>query len=720
MATDPDKTINDILNEALTRWADLTGVDLDNRSWTLGGGKLWTPRNIQKYTQAIADARDLDPSGLTAFMMLRGVFESYIKEISFSAYDLMLDPAAVADALEPMRDIRDILEGEQVVDLISRFQKKMLEAAAFYGHEEPDQIKGWTDSKLDLSFIRRDALLAMERLKAHQFSQGEPEPSKFKVNRGVYEFWNINSLLAALRSQGFDGITLCLIRDPDVLWSYFAFAIKAGETITVLTDKADTPHPAHKEMSRSRAVMRGFERRAGQFWFPYDLLGLEVSEDQKALYAKARTALVPKNAQAVQISSLGDCGPGTLIWLAMMFELIFDEYGRNHRLLPELSYTGEMLVNPHALVGEHDALVKQGFYKPLELPPTTAETLATETIMETIGMEGYTTRIRPTNNDWMVERYKDRVPQDMLNVVGELNATRLLTTMDDSDEVDEAFSRETWLTKLGGDRVASWEDKDQRAHQIKLRSMDPVEFGTAEQLQKDVAWTGRWNQAKAIQRLANVEFKDTVDEMRKWYLDAVKANDEVVLEAVIRGTLVLPTYGYAVGTFGDERREEECLKQKEDVRWSRAYREAIPPGWMGPNIFKGALLGGYNNHLDCDLTCYDRPDVKATIFTHIEIKTPEAISFVTGVPIEELPWPFQHYHRGRMYGGNSILARMDPATFNLYNPWVPRTWQGVRGMNLNIAVALCKRAYNARRKALGLERKKWEPRPKRMLEGRGW
>ena len=82
------------------------------------------------------------------------------------------------------------------------------------------------------------------------------------------------------------------------------FAVKNGDTITVLTDKAQTPHPAHKSMSRARAVMRGFEERAGKFWFPYKLLDIEVAANQKDLYAKARTALVPLNAEAVVLSEL--------------------------------------------------------------------------------------------------------------------------------------------------------------------------------------------------------------------------------------------------------------------------------------------------------------------------------------------------------------------------------------------------------------------------------
>jgi hypothetical protein len=719
-------TLNELLNEALIAWVKLTDVDLENTSWVIKAGKVWDKYNLQKYTQMIEDARDLDETGLTSFMMLRGIFESYIKEFSFSAYDLMLDPESVAEAIEPMHDLRDILESQQVVTLIGEFAELIREGAEQYGYTVPEEggdLDAWLDSKIDLAFIRRDALLAMQTLDAHQFTQGEPREAEFKVNRQIFEFWNINSLVEALRGQHFTGITLCLMRDPEALWSHFAFAIRNGDTITVLTDKKKEPHPAFRSMARPRGVQRDFSDRARKYWFPYELVGTDVNEDQTELYVKARTALVPKNAQAVALADLNACIPGTVIWLVLMFELIYQKYGVQNHLLPDLSYTGEMVVDPYALVGETAALVTSGHYKPLEMPHQTADTLSNDSIEETIGVDKFYKGRRATGLDWMIERYGPRVPEEALNLVGEQGKAKALLGI---HEADPALSRETFMERLGGKRSShSWDKDYSTSHHIRLRTLDPMTFGTAASIREDAAWTARWNQCKVIQRLADAEFEELKDEMFAWYMDRLEMNWKFLFDAAARGTLrmgrhddtTLPPdvdmgHGISAPAFGTEGREmEECLRQKEDISWGTGYRHSLPSYGPPPARFGEAVYSHGQRFY-----CCERDDVKATIFTHIAVTVPESISTVTGVPVEKLPWPFRYYNCGDPYVGNYILNRLDPANHELHNPWVPGHRNRHGGLNLNIGIFHCKRAFNARRKALGLTKKVWEPRPKRVIK----
>jgi hypothetical protein len=670
--------INDLVNEGLRRWIKLTGVKMDGRSWS----------ELKGHTQEMSDSRKLDPTGLTTFMMLRGLTENYFRKIQFSAYDFLIDPHSVAHALEPMKELRDLLEDAQVVSVIRDFQSQLEDAAVHYGVQlgKPmDDLKKLLEDRYDLAYVRRDALRSIERLEAHQFIQGDPDQGQVKYNPDVYEFWNVNSLVGAMRAQSVPGITLCLIRDPeDAFRSYFVFAIRNGGTITILTDRQTGPHPAYQRMTRRPD--RDLSRRAEQNWFPYHLLDLGVSEDQKRLYVKSRTSLVPVNAKAIVLSQVRSLYPEQFVWLTLMFDLIRDKYWKQDFKTKELSYTGEMIRVPHVLVGQSSALVKDGQYKVLELPSLSSGDLTAKKTAKQWArkVSGF--------NRWIVDRYGPQVPDEMLNPVGEEEKNLLLAKLEGKPPEDEDEFRH----------------RSRGRRDMSLETLSPFTFGTKGQLDRDRVWAGRHNQMKVVQKLANEEFDREREKIVEWFRTIVRARADFFVEAAVRGVLELPDVRTSRSpsfplrnhhdfSFGLKRTVKNCLVQECGKRRYDALRKHFYYGVQFRDC--GVDLGSVDR-LERRHMCFVIPERPASIFTVVTPSCPEAVAILCGVSPNDLPWPVRNWFKDEPYVGNSILDRLDPEDWAVENPW--------RKIHFMVGVSLSKTAYAERRKAFGLPKKSWD------------
>jgi hypothetical protein len=193
------------------------------------------------------------------------------------------------------------------------------EATALYALNQPrEKLAKFLEDKYSVAQIRLSALRSMNELEACQFMQGDASSDALKVNHWVYEFWNINSLIAAMGGQKFDGVSLCLIRDPEeVMASYFVFAVRNGENITILTDREEGPHPLCWRMTRRPD--RDMVARWDKNWFPYHLLDLEEVKDAdgnvKGFVAGKHEGLVPYNLEAAKVQSIAELAPAEFVWL---------------------------------------------------------------------------------------------------------------------------------------------------------------------------------------------------------------------------------------------------------------------------------------------------------------------------------------------------------------------------------------------------------------------
>lgn len=477
-----------------------------------------------------------------------------------------------------------------------------------------------------------------------------------------------------MRAQKVSGISLCLIRDPEeALHSYFIFAIRNGTTMTILTDREKIAHPAQNRMSRRPD--RTLSQRASRNWFPYRLLDLKTDKEEKRIFANHRNQLVPINVNAVSLLGIRDLEAEEFVWATLMFDLIRDKFWHQDFRLPELSYTGEMIVEPQALVGSSGALVAEGLYRPLELPPLTNADVTAESTKDQWDSApvGF--------NRWMVDRYGSQVPDVVLNPVG-AEAKNLITAQAASTLPVE---------------VDHWK----KIVPLEFETMSAITFGTKAQIERDRVWVARMNQMVAIQRLAEEEYKQEKHTVLSWYRDHVQANLETLLCAAAKGELILPDWKAALMPRG-ERDDKSSTKRRNVLR--QGIGKTLSKAFPYDDVWRVDVHFGKIDYQTDQHLCVER-DLVASVFTVIWPSCPEALAILAGTSVEELPWPLRSWYKDEPYMGNHILDRLDPEDWKLFNPWMPGRHGG---LNLAICISHSKQALHARRKQLGLPRKEYQ------------
>ena len=103
--------LNTVLNEALPRWATLTGTKLGASafSFTIGSSSEFQSLDLKKYVDDLNAARSLDMSGTTATLLLRGLFAAYVEEQAFKVHALLYAPAKVETRLGDLRGFHELI-----------------------------------------------------------------------------------------------------------------------------------------------------------------------------------------------------------------------------------------------------------------------------------------------------------------------------------------------------------------------------------------------------------------------------------------------------------------------------------------------------------------------------------------------------------------------------------------------------------------------------------
>src|SRR5574341_657131 len=661
--------LNQILNEAIPRWAKLTGTKLGTNSFTftIGSNSEFQSYDLKKYVDDLNAARTLDLSGTTAILLLRGLFEAYVKERSFSIHTMLYESKRVETALGQLRSFRELIDRKPCREAVDDFRETLRAAATHYGYDLQKLKKLLADDRT-LGELRLAASRSLDRLATHQFTQGVRSEKSLQYNREIFEFTNINSFVYALRRQIVSGITLALIRGSDVYKAYFVLGMRNGETITVLTDFSEGAHPEYNNVTRRPD--RRLDERACQHWFPYRLLDADPIKHKQR---RDKTALVRLDAKATPIEEIANLEPAEFVWLVLLFDLVAKKFDEDDYKTPELSYTGEMVANPHALVDGNSALVLAGQYTPLLLPKLTSKTATPE-------LAGNNKPLG--HNAWLEERYAARVPEILLDVVGDRMA---LQAGKEAARLLPGKIKEGSLPPERKQRgVIGW-GPDYRTLPLQPMALDPTSFGTKHDIERNRAWYARQNLIKGVQRLATAEFAAKHAMILSWYKKRIERNMTFLWKAVAIGRLEAPITAWA-------SREDHGFPAEDELRWKmgnilqQQQARKYNPFYTER---RSISFGGWDNDRSYNVCAID-PPTRATVFTVIEPDNPRALALLMGIPERKLPWPLQQFTTLEPYTGNSILDRIDPQDSRLDDPW--------RHLELRITIALSKRAYNQLRK----------------------
>lgn len=650
--------LHETLSLGLQLWQELTGIDPEATSMKISDWKL------KETFEELQEAIELDPTQVTAILLLAHFVDSYLDARSVTHRELIEDFEGVKARLAKPAALKALLARSEVQSARLDYVQAIEEAVRSYEAQEAPGMPELMAAPHELAVLRRDALRSMARLSSHQFLRGQAEPEGVRpvYNRVVHQVWNIQSALAAITRMP-SGVSLVLVRHPDAFQSYFCFVVRNGANLYVVTDVPDNAHPLQGEMRRRPD--RDLQRRALRNWFPYGLLDLEYNEESQQLYVKQaseRRDLVPFQNVALPLTPIAELEAEVMVWVTMMFDLLVERFWHQGWQAPELSYTAEMIrQNPLLDVAASANLPAVTAYEPVALAPITHADIHSSRVTEQQVGKSY-----DQPNAWLEERYGAQVPEAAFNVLG-TPERQLFLTMDGAIEEPEAGKLK---------HMTSWDVEAFKKVRTELAVLDATSFGSRQKLDDDRTFLARANYARHIHRLARVEFRAREKEVSQWYRERVMANMPTLLQWAanlecwvddgLRGNFS----GYE-GDVGPQTKNSRNFIWRVDMK-NAGYR-------MAGSAVMSTLKDG---HWLCVVN-----KTKASLYVTFSPATAADLALLAGCAVEELPDVLQHWSRLRPYRGNSILNRIDPLVWAVTDPWLK--------LDLRVALPLSKRAIAA-------------------------
>ncbi len=642
------------IQRAIQLWIELTGIDPNAKSFSM---RDW---NIYSMNEELKESFKLDPTGITTLMLLNYFAEYYFDNRNFSVNEMMKDFDKVMDYLNKTREFFLLINNDDFLRIELDFKNKILAAAKEYEMNSERVIK-FIEDRGSLAFIRRDALRSMNTLKIHQFTHGVTDGAKPKYLKDIYMFWNINSLLAYIGNSKYSSISINLIKSADNYNSFFAFGIRNGSTISILTDTPKQAHPMAGQMSRRPD--KDLANRYARNHFPYDLLDFKINELNSNIYFEKEKGLVSYQAEAINLKSIKDLSSDEIVWSIIMFDLIKEKFWDQDYKTPELSYTGEMLCNKNSLI--NSIKLKINNYIPLENSSLSKKDISYGNV------DGVFQQRFEKNNIWIEKEYNYIVPEEVLNLVNTKDGVKLL----------QDYNGKKLLS------VSEYKETNEIIKLIDLEGVDVTLFGSAEEMLSNQKWYARYNQAKIINKKLNQEYEEKKDEILNWYENKVKENLEFLYTRI------------AHKEFLTDVREDNSFNSGEKKSIKNILyvttREKIDGNlfWNRGNVY----LSDYDKSTKKHFCLKNGKEaLLAAVFTPTN---PQNLAALCGCVLEELPIPLQNWYSNKLYIGNYILDRIDPMEWVVKNPWSE--------LQFKIVVFYSKSTYNGLRKINNLEPDKY-------------
>lgn len=676
------------LIEAIALWEELTGVAPPDEKgfWGTGAGfGTWAIRDTYK---ALKEALELDPSEVTATLLFKRFLEEYMKSAQTSLNDMLRNPEQAMKQLATAKRLLEILDRPEIVAARDNFIANLTRGLAKYGADARPDVQAVLAKHDDIAILRRDALRSLAKLRCDQFLEGDSEPVDYRpvYVDDVHLWWNVNSLLKAMAGMP-SGVSLNLIRDPNAYESYFAFAIRNGGNLFVLTDVPEHAHPLQPTMMRKPG--RDFDRRTAKNWFPYDLLGMEVDEkgDSYKPATSDATGVVLYQEHTVPMMKIGAVPAHECIWITMMLDLIVLKFWKFGFKAKQLSYTGEMIqMQDTLLLAAHNASLPAVIDKPLEMPALTVEDMTAPVNLD----EKQVGRMFDQPNQWLLDRYKGKITVESLNLLAGPGEVRKLTIAEDgAPEIAEYLPIEQRGERdEQGYHIFSSDKAKIALRRIELQVLSGTKFGTPEELEADRRFLARYNVAKQVNLYAGREFEERRDEVSKWFEKQVKANRENLIRWALNEGIYLNS-----GVFGGFASNSTSgvsfhLDTKEvDETVALGTKKKIVHGFIrhydlsasAKDIYLAELM---NRHAGINLgsNFHDYKgryigeacavnEAKASTSTVFFPSNSREVAVLCGCEVEDLPDVLQHWTKIEPYRGNSILDRIDPMVWKASNPW---------------------------------------------------
>jgi len=646
------------LEEKLRLWVKITGVNPteEQKSYTIYFDDRLSEYDIRKMDEKIRESLDYDKTGLFAEAYLCHYFKKYIKQRGFHLDEYISNPS-IKEYLEDVCLLNHALQKSDAEKLISEEAQK---AMAFY-RLNADEL-----TVFDIAEVRTCANNCIDKnLHTLQFSSGPAQKDGFKMSREIRMYKDLNALILSAAKGKVDGVSMAYIRDEkEITYSYFAFVIKNGKNLYLLTDKPEFVHPM--QSSYKRCPGRDMSKRIEGNLFPYDTIAnIDISD----LWDNGRYGTTEKgtalstvfrddNGEEKLFETIGTIDKLTQVeafWFIMMLSLIKEKFYDKEAPQFTLSYTGSQIQHP-AIEKTENALIVQN-----ALPSFSMGCITFADIEDITFDKWYEEHHKSNWNQYIIDRYKNRVSEEILNIV--------------EDESIPLLSN-------------GKESKKQELHPFDVIS----ECGTAEELEYRQKWIGRYNYAKTIKGYLQKDYDENCVQIYGDIKQKIEARLEDIIIMVLQKKLVdkKATSHHAFDNVYDG--EEVAIGEIESFEkwWNFHYSSRSSKYLFG----KTAPYGN-----KADYRCAITGDVPGVVVS-VKPSTIYALCQICGCEISDLPEYIQHWSKSRHYCGNELLQNIDPIAYVLEK-------DPFNAMEFSCAIILSKKEYLRICGLAGVEQKKF-------------
>lgn len=616
------------LNEKLTLWVKLTGIDPTKEQATytinLCGTHLGS-YDIKCMNDKIKEALSYDDSGLFADAYLCVYFDKFIKNKEISVKEMIENP----DTKKFLEDAERLYMALQESHSAEKILMDASKAMEFYDMSA-DNL-----TVFDIAEIRTSAQRCMDdKLKVLQFSAGKPSENGFKMTKDIYMYRDLDAMLYCAANNTIDGVSLGYIRDAKKITdSYFAFIIKNGENLYLLTDKPKYVHPLQKE--NSRCPGRDMFGRTETNMFPYETI---AAIDTSDLWGSGRYGtkeidasnerLLTKDDMRVKIGVFADMSSDEAFWTVLMISMIRDRF---YKEIPqyELSYSGSMIHSKEIEASECSLVIRK------ELP--TMELKNIESITDT---EDFGCKYEYPMLDYIINRYKDKVDNSLLNLI---NGTEQFKLVDKEYSYKCGFmNRDIYHPIIAFDSNTA--------------------CGTKDEILKDQRWIARYNYAYQINNLAKQDYKENADSIKRKIRNILCGRLRDLCIDFVKSKLDCPAEKY---TFNN---------------WYGSHSMASFP--FGYNWFTNKK----------DMTCIFSGKAPGVVIKIVP-ENIEQLAQICDCKVSDFPEQIQHWKKNNhRYTGNCLLDRLDPLSFMVNDPFLEMNFSITILLSKKEYLAICNEA----------------------------
>lgn len=644
------------LKEMLELWIKITGVNPNEKKthYTIHFDGRLSDYDIERMNEKIQEALGYDDTGLFAEAYLCHYFTEYVKQRGFRLTEY-LQNTSIKEYLEDVSRLYTALQESSADKIITDEAHKAMD---FY------KLKSDKLSVFDIAEIRTCANNCIEKnLHTFQFASGQTQKDGFKMFREIRMYKNLNALALSAAKGKVDGVSLAYIRDEEeITYSYFAFVIKNGENLYLLTDKPVFVHPL--QSSYKRCPGRDMYRRIEGNFFPYNsIANIDISD----LWDSGRYGTNEKNTSLSTIfreeeeelfktiGTIDDMTQTEAFWFVLMLSLIKENF--YDKVAPQLtlSYTGSQIKHP-AIKMTENALIVQSV-----LPSISMDRVTFDDIENLTFDEHYEEHLKSDWNQYLIDRYKDYVGEEVLNLIEEENTPLL-------------FDR-----------------KEVKKNELKLFDLSN-ECGTAEELIYNQRWIARYNYAKCIQEHLQNDYNQNYTQIYADIQERIAARLEDIVVMFLQNKLV-DRKPVSHHTFDNVYEGEETVLgniKSFEKWWHNSYYERSTHYEFGSTT-------RYSNK--SDFRCAITGDAPGVVLS-VKPNSLYALCQICGCKVEELPKFIQHWGKSRHYCGNRLLDNIDPVAFVLEK-------DPFNEMDFSFTIVLSKKEYLRLCSVAGVEAKKF-------------